>query len=1262
VAFPNFITHAAEDTAAAVGKGTGRQRRRRSEVAGPYRSQSSVPSIRAQATRHEHRRITPAPAPIPPVPGITSPLPRASTSFHRYLAALPPPVEAPQYALQMALQHGVLPTDPRFKAEYGPKVFKAIEDARMRYIAGKENLGEPEDLTNLILLGSGAGELASLGKSIGSLGVRGLAAAGAETVAKQAASTAESTILKRALGGGVIRGAVGRAATKAEPEAVTALRQAFAKKVGAAAAKLPAPVRVAGSAAAKTATLPVRRPFTAPLAAEVPGAIIHGNPSGFVRALEGKGTFATLSNDLAGAVGSVAPGGKFVKQIAEEAVNLPSVVLPSVYLPAAAGVEAARGDPAKLEALWKEWEKTGLLPALVEGKGGAALKALAERPLYSGLEASGALSVAGRGAGALARAATKDHVGGLARPDLTVPGYPNIAQKRGYSRDLIRQGVQRLADRRSGNQIDMTTLRGKRRFEKIAREAADRYQANAEERRRLHRTEALKAASDLLPRKRTLGIFKRLDKASANVVSHAIERIAQHPETFHADLIDYKAKLEKAAAEKLPDGTPALDKAQLKANREMVKQLDAGIKRANPEHVVEAANAFIAAHQPIVQELVDRGLLSADQAAKAAAIPFARVHMGAGYQEGVGVVDRAGNPLSLDQITAEMHKRGIEPAGFLSQRPKQGSGRGDFYQPWYPERGQLPRGARTGEAAATGSYAGGFDAVVRQLVRSHGLLDRVKSWDNFITRFGTEVRGAGVKNMRDAQRVLRDPARYGMDPNVDWVPVRRDPFIAMKSETQAALEHQDPTVAAENFLSQAIHTATAESGPDGPFVFMPRDVVERIAAHFKPMDPSLQRLQAASTAFKRAVLPFSPSFYYGNVIDNTIRTALAGINPAHALIGWNALKGLSKEERHELIGGAHFSSVEKLAAHRSTEALFRGHKRYEVAARAVAEWMSKPGPGTLGRGVGKVSKALMATNSLLTEQLPQYGAVGKLALHEFRATQGSWTKALRYQSQLADEFAKGIRNPDTMIRFQKGIEETYGNWSRMGPSARKFWSNVAPFWTWMRAAYKFAYLTMPAHHPIQTGIITAAARATQKQRESLGLDKMGPEPVPPWLSGGLPIGGGIAPWGKYNSFGYAGNPTEAISRVFLPQFRGAIEALAGRDWKGEEIKGAEDQRFLKAMEELAGSFIPGFNLFTEEGESGHKVLRTPDVNKSFNPLRSYPKSTVDYLREPKQQIKVPVAGSGSSGSAPWKTSGGPSTGTAPWAAEPSSSSGKAPWK
>lgn len=1041
---------------------------------------------------------------------------------------------------------------------------------------------------------AGVGGLANLLRGGGEAAVAEAEAQAAKAGATEAASQGSGT---RAALGAALKGAAKKAAPVTDA--------------------IPQSVKSGAKVAARAASYPVRHPITSPLALEAPGALIHKDPGAFVRALEGKGVYGDLASGLAGTASHVSP-------LLGEAVSLPAAVLPSAFLGGKAALSAAKGHPDELNHLIEEWKATGILPALAEGDVGKAVHNLGDHPLYGGLEASGALNAAGRLAGAGARAIPGVDLASLERKPLPIEG-TGIDVHREYSRDLLRQMIQRGVDQTPyGQRIKPDSWRGGKRL----KEAANRFSSNQEAIRREHGRSDIEALKKILPRSGpTIKGHGKLDRKSAEIVNLAVERIVRHPETFHEDLAHYKDMLEAAAKETLPDGRPRLNKRELAANQALVKQIDAGIKRANPEHVVESANHFIDLQKPILEELVDLKLLTPEQAHKASAIPFARVWMGAGHDPALGVTDGAGQPLTLDQIHAEMDRMGVERPGFLSHRAPANA---DFYQPMFGGA-MLEKGGRTGRAVAAGTQLGGVEALVRQLRRSRGLADRAKAWNKAIDRFGIEVKG--VDTMAEAKRVMEDPGRYGLDRAIKPTPVPRHPFTAKKGEIEGALEHQSPALAedaAGGALVRAIDEAGSGALPnDARVVFMPAKVVEQLRADANPVPSSVKGLQAATTLFKKAVLPWSPSFFVGNALDNTLRTILAGINPSHLYVGAKLHRALDEEQRAQLVAGAHYSSVEALAPHRSVEAVVTGQNKLARSARDLSEWSHKHGWKQAAvkvgpKAIGKLSRFLLTSNALISEVLPNYGALGKAVLKDARKTQGSWVKGITHLDEAVQSFAKGIEDPGKMIRVQKDLEEIYGNYTRMSPGARKFLSTAMPFWTWMRAAYKFVYLTMPAHHSIQTGLLASLANATRSEREQWGLSKEAPEHVPTYYQG-IPLPNGeVLPLANYNSFDFASDPLTAVSNLSVPQIRNVVAAIEGRTWQGDEIKG-EGHRVSAALWAAAGAFIPLINDLTEEGGQGQRHLA---------PHLSLPhvvsKEKIEKSRQPWEQISVPVESSSAS--------------------------------
>jgi len=1130
--------------------------------------------------------------------------------------------------VQTALLHGTAP-DPRLKLFSGDKATKAAEAAQLKYLSAHENLKEPEDLTNLVLALSGAGEVASLARGVGEVGVKEVGAA----AAKQAAGSAEANSLVRALTSvgrnGLVRGAAKSAAEKAEPAAVRVARQGVARRVGQAAERVPGPLRTAGSLGGRVAATPFKHPFTSALALQAPAAAIHGDPHEFTKAFEGTGTLAAIGN-AAGDVAASALPGKVAQNLVKDAFNLPAVALPSAYMPIAGAVEAAQGNSSRLQGLLDSYAKTGLLPAVFRGDPKAALHALENHPLYSALEVSGAASVAGRGAGALVRGGTGGRLAGTERPALAIKGlehYGDVRPVAGrfgsggsrYSPDLFRQLLQRGSDARrvrkqGGNYATATESR------RAINATGDRFAYERDQVRRLHKHEIVAALHDARPKSGRL----KTDKASAGVVALAVQRIIRDPKTFHEDLRTYRAQLEKAYK------SGELTRSEKATNRALVKQIDKGIEGGNPEAVVHAANAFIEHHGALVDQLVFQGLLDKAQAEKAAAIPFARVHMGADHHPDHGVVDAQGNPLSLDKITAEMQRHGIEAPGFLTHRARTDSAGGAWYRALFPERQSLPKQARTGAATAHGTYDASYRALVEQAARSQSIVDATGGFDGLIGQFGLKAPD-GVKNMSQAHDALRNPDRYGFNPppDVPLRPIRIAPFLALKRELEAAKEHQgllnpENSPALENVAAQALAEATRDGS--GPVAYVPETLFKRMEEHFRPTASYEKAAQAANTAFKGAVLPFSPSFYIGNAVDNWMRFALGGHGPSDILLGRKISKQIPEGARESIIPGAGYGSFKRVQTYRDARQ-FEGTPLAGVA-RTLHAVRETPGPKQAVNLFDATRDFLLEANSKLFERLPQYGALGKEARRDLQASSGHWHHALMVSDGAMKDLVKGLRHTDKQIQYAKAVEEVFGNWGKNSPFARHVLTNLVPFWMWGRASIRFVLLTLPAHHPIKTGLLAAAAEMTEEERKRFGLDKyVGDEPLPGFLQGNVPSGSGVTRnLSKYTSFGTFSDLPEFLGRMFFAQGAGPIQALQGLDWKGDKLAKADgtpagdEERVKAALLTMGEQFIPGFNLAQGLGEPG-----------KFSPVATESGEKLDFLRglSKSQQITVPATGSGS---------------------------------
>lgn len=1198
-------------------------RRHQRQVAGPYRSQSSNPRVRRQATRREHRRVRvgnafdavdiPAALQVPDLsaPSAFSYAPQAPDLTGLFKP--PRRLEDPLSAFEMARLHGVMPPEVlqrEWRRDYGPGVFKQVENAAKDYIGAHEDLGEPADLTNAIV---GA---ATLG---GGLYLRG-ALAGGEAAA-----------------GGVTGASAGGRAAQA------------ARALG------------------KVLTLPLRHPVatsSAPLAAQAPVAVTKGDPGEFKKALEGTGVLATALGDAGGAVRRVAPG--VAGNTLADVLSLPAQVLPSAYFTGKAGVKAIGGDPSEAEGLIQDYAETSALPALLTGHFDEAAERAEAHPLYTALEGLAVKAGLGRGAGAIARRLRLPGAGHEMRPDLVA--YGEVARKQGpYSNDLINRFFQRRSDERRPRGPEGEVMLRPREAARHLRSATDREVFAGEQVRRGNQRQVAHELNAVRP----------TDPAQADVVSHAIQGIARNPDRAIFDLQGYR--------DDLLAQQPNLTASELVANRRQIETIDAALANPDPDAIYGAVRTFVEQQKPITEGLVERGLLDADQARKAIAIPYARTHMDAGYglsradraeeaqvrkamkESGLSAEERgrllgrlsalrakaqtldpAGEPLGLDAIEEHMRQNGLEPAdvGFLTQRPAPASGPAAFFQP-PNERPSLPRQRRTGEATTRGTYDASWDAVLQQAIHGRTILDRVNNFEHLVDRFGMRSPdGRAFADSNEARRAAEHPEDFAMQlPDIPggWRPVRLSPWLAKKAEIEAsahlgqnhALE-ADQAQMIENFSADALRNAL-EPG-DGPVVLMPKIVTDRMRQHFQEIYPAEKAAQAVTGAFKGAVLPTSPKWAAGNALDNyVVRSFTTGITPGDMLSGKRFARlfkdVLTPEEQaralESIVPGGLYGSYARIQPYRAVEQ-FVGTK-IEPLARAAHAVLTAPGVRTAAELYRRYRDTVFELDSKYIEQTPQYGQLAKAARAELNMTRRQFRRAVAAQDDVVMDFVKGFRNPERVDRFAREVETVFGNWGKNSPEARRFLTTWAPFWMWARSAMKFAFVTLPRDHPMLTGLIAASEQMTREEREQFGFDFAGKEPLPDFLQGGIPSSdGGVTALSGLTTYGTFADLPQFLASVPAPQFSSLVMGGLGLDWKGDKLVDKDGRPASQTERVKAGifgtldAFVPFLNVgraITDRGAGG------------LSPFRSYPPDTVDFLRglHNTQQINVPITEGGEGG-------------------------------
>lgn len=1143
---------------------------KKKEVAGPYRSQSSVPSIRSKATRREHRKVS--------VPRLA---PRSNGRTSRLAHAL---TERATITDRSGVSIPLVPTPE--EAEKLAAKLDSLKDERF----AREHWGSWEDDPPALEV-----------LEIASLGIPGLGLVGAGAKATRGAILAER-LLGASKAVKASKGAV-RAATKAAPAGKAAKTA----------------VRGARAASRHARRHPFLAAASSPVVAEVPGGDLK-------KGLEGTGRLAAALSKGSQAVSTAVPG--IAGNALGDLVALPAYVLPSAFLTGKAGLEAAQGRPQAAEKLWDDFLKESTLPALATGQFAEAGSRAAEHPLYAALELAGVKAVVGRGAGAIAR-------GGRA-PEMRAPlkVYGDIAIPRGrYSKDAFNESVQRMRDRRLAQ----------RGFEAAPRQKARYLDGRVD--RTVFAGEAARKTAVRDGEEAMEAIAKIAGSKNADAVALAVQRIARNPDTAIADLQRYRVGLLAEQAN--------LTGGRLRASQATVERVEKAIAHNDPEALVAAANEFIRRQEPVQAGLHERGVYDPEQTERASAIGFMRVHEGAshGKPEGGGptqMLTREGESLSTQAIRDALSRQGAEPPGFVSNRPGE-LGRGAYYRP-STERPSGIGPKTTGKAVLQGTSNTDFDAITRQLVSGVSRLEQAKGFDTFTREYGlAKPDGTYFTNTAQARHAADNPDDFGMAlPDVPggWVPWRTVPWPTRTAELEAQRQHGHPAIGepdtpevapgqGEAFAAKTVERALDEG--DGPVVLIPKIVADRIQEHFKPKSPFERTGEAITGQYKNAILPTSPGWLAGNVADIWgIRTPMSGVTPGDILAG----KGLERIVRHELTpdetvrvmesvvpGG--FFGTRRSQPHRAYEQ-FIGH-RVEPFWRAAATFRHAPGIEAIGNLFARYRDMVFDAENRFIERTPQYGALAKHVREELGMTRHQFRKAVRDMEPVVTDFVRGFRKQDNVDRAARSIEDIYGNWGKNGPDARRFLTTWAPFWMWLRAATKFAFVTLPRDHPALTAILAASEEMTREERQQFGLDFGAHEPLPDYLQGGFPTGdGGIVGASNLTTFGFFSNLLENSASMAAPQLSSGIFAAFGLDWKGDRLVDGEgrpagqDKAALAAVTALGESFVPFLNVVKRTADKGFEGLL---------PARKTDPELVSYLRSLSQsrQINIPAESEGGGG-------------------------------
>lgn len=604
-----------------------------------------------------------------------------------------------------------------------------------------------------------------------------------------------------------------------------------------------------------------------------------------------------------------------------------------------------------------------------------------------------------------------------------------------------------------------------------------------------------------------------------------------------------------------------------------------------------------------------------------------------------------GKRVTVDEVRTDMKAAAMNPdhVGFITHR--HGT---DAQARW----GSLATHAlgetkeRTGEAFRGGLTDLSHEAVVRQHLMSALQVHRHDSTNRILNRFvvrklaepGKPVTGDFVKR-EDAIKAAGDQSfrqAHNIPEGVKLEPYRLAPQFVRKSQLTAiksGLVHAPEDFFDESKVTGEHYTPTADAlkaTEPGSYGLIAKDAADRLRAHEQPASTAGRLARSSASLFRKSTLPFSPKRVVGLPQETAIRLLVGRAGVTSRIFEHrfeNALNRLSDEKLHgpegataakdyldtlaaRTFGGQQSGQAIRLQTHNVID-YYRGTP-FEGGARLLHNLGGVPTIGHVMAAFRATANGILHYQKVGVEQQAAKAAVGKAALVQLKQTTGySWPRALLLHTRAVEDFAKGQIESQNQDAYGRYLDTMMGKWSNQSPLMTKVLA-VSPFLSWYVNSLRFLYGTLPADHPVITGLLAASNTATAGARAQYGLSgplSGNPLETEGYTEGGIPLSGGrMLDLAHYSPFGAVSDIAGSAKSELPPLITEPATALLGDTYTGQYPKNAAGQRvepptsqkLQMAFTSLLDTILPGYSV-AERGASKPSGLISP-----FRIYKNYP--------------------------------------------------------
>jgi hypothetical protein len=342
---------------------------------------------------------------------------------------------------------------------------------------------------------------------------------------------------------------------------------------------------------------------------------------------------------------------------------------------------------------------------------------------------------------------------------------------------------------------------------------------------------------------------------------------------------------------------------------------------------------------------------------------------------------------------------------------------------------------------------------------------------------------------------------------------------------------------------------------------VPKAVHDEIMADTRPSSAAGRAYDITKGKASRILLG-NPAWLQFQIGANALLTGLAGTGPVNALKAqawWHTLSTAEREAIEPYIGVHKFYDEQTKLGAASNSRIVNAYRAFKDTGLYQAAHKANP--------LDAIFRADNAQNTFFRKAV-FYSQAKRAAYRDMGQEAGH---VIRLQKQLAsivnlgpqDRMRALVRNQKSIDDYAAHVNDMLGDYTTYTHRERKVLGRSVMFYGFLRYSVKFAFYTMPIHHPMMSAILTQVGRLERDELEQIfGAD------VPPWEIG--------------NYYSQDGKTRVAVTR--LNPFFNAIQ------WQGpQSIVGAFSPLAQVTINQVAGKNVSFDQLYTANGSTAYKI-------------------------------------------------------------------------